>query len=167
MKRIVYFLVVLLNLENCFSSCVESVASKLEPFSDKISVNMLKSFISRQSVLTDKSELEARIEIVAKGEDKASFSQLAYDFQSGWVHSGKNFGSVLFNNSQSNNVAVFLLAGVVLLQYKVIQNVFLIQYALEVLRLSIVGGSKEISKLLGENSESVLNAVLDLTKESF
>jgi hypothetical protein len=162
MKKVMFFLITA-SVWSCFSLPIENVVSKLAPFSQKVSTEVLKNFIDENSVLTDKQELKDLVDVVTKGEDVSCFSSLAYDLRSGWIHSGKNFGSRIFADYYNSYVAQFLLAAVVIFHYSVIQNVLLIQYALETLRLSIIDGRKSIESLLGKDSDQALSAILDLT----
>ncbi|KAG4108277.1 hypothetical protein H8356DRAFT_1416617 [Neocallimastix lanati (nom. inval.)] len=136
---------------------VDKVANKLSPYSQKISIEALKNFVSAKSSLKDKCELLHSIDVVVNGEDDSSFSMLSYDFNSGWIHSGNNFGLLIFTDYYDNYVAQFFLAAIVIFKHKVINNPLLIQYALENLRLSIVNGKVCISQMLGESSSEVLS----------
>ncbi len=164
MKKVICFLI-LLSAGNVFPSVIEQVARELNPFSQKISVDKLKAFINENSILEYKEDLENQIDIVTTGEDDISFSALAYEFQSGWIHSGRNFGHMVFNDYNDDSVAQFILAAVIVLQYNMIQNTALIQCALEALRTSIINGSTKIVALLGEGGDTALSNVLNLMQQ--
>ena len=164
MKKLICFLF-MLGIESVFPSVVEQVANELSPFSQKVSIDALKVFINENSALKYKEDLEKQIDIVATGEDVASFSSLVYEFRSGWIHSGRNFGCAVFNDCQDDGVAQFMLAAVIILQHSVVQNMALIQCALETLRVSIIDANTRIAAVLGEGSVTALSRMLDFMKQ--